>query len=443
MSTFKIKNKAIYLPAVNDFASGILKEVKETRQFPDGFTADDLNFWDKNSKLFHYPYILNSAGMYKVGEWPNNAVTRANQDEVMIFGDSGGYQLGTGKLKGLPDFGEKMSAAQVLERWDAVAHRVRKWVVAFSESFTTHAMTLDHPLWLLHDPDTESAFSDCNVKQLTALTVENLHYIETHQQGSTKWLNVVQGLSTSEIDYWWDAVKPFKFSGWALAGGAGANGGLYQMLYAILRMREEDAFEDARTLLHVLGVSTLKWSVFLTTIQNALREQYADFTVTYDSSSPFQAAMIYQKAYNSPELSTNVGSWALSANLVPQGFEYRNSTKQFPFESSPLGDAMVLGDLNVRGGEHAKNHFDSLSLYMIANHNVYVMLDAIERANEAAFGADKHKHTPEKYLQCIDLIQEAFKVSDWRNFLTKNKAFFDSVTPCAYAEKKVEVANVA
>jgi len=443
MKKFNTKNKAIYLPAINDFASGILKEVNDTRQFPSELTVDDLNFWDKNSKLFHYPHILNSAGMYKVGDWPNNAVTRVNKDEVMIFGDSGGFQLGTGKLKGFPEFAEKMPAAQVLERWDHVAHRVRKWVVAFCESFTTHAMTLDHPLWVLHDLDAKSAFSSCTVEQLTALTVENLHYIETHQQGSTKWLNVVQGLSTTEIDYWWDAVKPFKFSGWALAGGAGANGGILQTLYTILRMREEGAFEDGRTLLHVLGVSTLKWSVFLTAIQNALREQYDDFTVTYDSSSPFQAAMKYQKAYNSPELSTNVGSWVLSANLVPQGFEYRNSTKQFPFESSPLGDAMVLGDLNVKGGDHAKNHFDALSLYMIANHNVYVMLDAIDEANEAAFATDKHKRTPEKYLKCIDLIQEAFKVDDWRSFLTKNKAFFDSVAPSTYVEKEEEVADAA
>jgi len=156
MKEFNTKNKAIYLPAINDFASGILKEVSDTRQFPSGLTTDDLNFWDKNSKLFHYPHILNSAGMYKVGDWPNNAVTRTNKDEVMIFGDSGGYQLGTGKLKGIPEFAEKMPAAQVLERWDHVAHRVRKWVVAFCESFTTHAMTLDHPLWVLHDPDAKS-----------------------------------------------------------------------------------------------------------------------------------------------------------------------------------------------------------------------------------------------------------------------------------------------
>lgn len=439
MSNFNTKNYAIYLPAINDFAFGVTKSMNDTRQFPYGITVSDLNFWDKESKLFHYPYILNSVGIYTVGDWPNNAVTRANSSEVMIFGDSGGFQLGTGKLKGLSGFNEKLPAAQVLERWDAVADRVRKWVVAFSESFTTHAMTLDHPLWLLTDPDSKSAFANCTMEQLTALTVENLHYIDAHRQGYTKWINVVQGLTTKEIDYWWDAVKPFKFSGWALAGGAGARGGLYQTLYTILRMRDDGAFEDGRNNLHVLGVSKLNWAVFLTAIQNALRTQYPDMTVTFDSSSPFQTAMIYNKAYITPNLGTSIGSWGLATARVPQCHSHRESTEKFAQNTSPLGKKMVLGDLNVRGGLHAKKHFDGLSLYMLSNHNVWVMLDAIQQANESAFADDKQNRTPAQYLKCIDIIQHAMKAADWRVYLDANKEFLESVTPNDYAPKPNEV----
>ena len=441
MYKFNTKDYAIYLPAINDFASGITKEMSNIRPFPEEITINDLNFWDKSNKLFHYPFILNSAGRYAVGDWPNNAVTRADKGEVMIIGDSGGYQLGTGKLKGLPGFNEKMSAQEVLERWDAVADRVRKWVVAFSESFTTHAMTLDHPLWLLTDPDSESAFANCTMEQLTALTVENLHYIDAHRQGFTKWINVVQGLTTAEIDYWWDAVKPFKFSGWALAGGAGARGGLYQTLYTILRMRDEGAFEDGCNHLHVLGVSKLNWAIFLTAIQNTLRTQYPEMTVTFDSSSPFQTAMIYNKAYITPNLGKNPSSWSLSSNLVPQGHSYRESTDKFPQSTSPLGKKMVLGDLNVQGGVHAKKHFDSLSLYMIAHHNVWVMLDAIQQANQNAFGEDKETRTPLPYLKCIEVIQKALKAKEWRQYLEANKDLLDSVTPNAYAPKTKEAVT--
>jgi hypothetical protein len=432
MFNFTHKKYAIPTPAVNNYAKGILGEVSETRQYPDGVDPSDLNYWTNDSTLFNHPFILNSAGMYRVGEWPDNAVTRANKQEVMIIGDSGGYQLGTGKLKGMPKFGEELNAAQALERWDHMADRVRKWDVAFSESFTTHAMTLDHPLWLTVAANTKSAFAKCSVEQLTALTVENLHFIEANRQGYTKWLNVVQGITNNEFEYWWAAIKQFQFDGWALAGGAGAKGGIYQMLYAIKRMQEDGAFEDGRVHMHVLGVSTLKWAVFLTAIQNALRVQYDNFTVTYDASSPFKSAMQYQNAYIAPELSQELGSWKLSSTKVPHGFKYRDSTKKFVCDSSPIGKLMTLGDLNVKGGKHAKNFFDAHSLYLIANHNVAVQLEAIHGANEAAFGKDKHKRTPEKYLKCIELIQEAFKVDDWRGFLSKNKIFFDSVAPSKY-----------
>ncbi len=117
---------------------------------------------------------------------------------------------------------------------------------------------------------------------------------------------------------------------------------------------------------------------------------------------------------------------------MPQGFEYHKSTKKFVCDSSPIGKLMTLGDLNVKGSKHAKNFFDAQSLYLIANHNVFVQLEAIHSANEAAFGDDKHKRTPEKYLKCIDLIQEVFKVDDWRGFLSKNKIFFDSVASSIY-----------
>lgn len=443
MFNFTLKKYAIPTPAVNDYAKGILDEVEDTRQFPDGVKSEDLNYWNGKSKLFNHPYVLNSVGMYRVGEWPDNAVTRANKNEVMIIGDSGGYQLGTGKLKGMPEFGDELNAAQVRERWDAIANRVRNWQLSWSEAFTTHAMTLDLPLWLAVDQGSKSAFAKCSVQDLTALTVENLHFIEANRIGNTKFLNVVQGITNDEFEYWWSHIRGFKFEGWALAGGAGANGGLSQMLYAIKRMEEDNAFKDGRTHMHVLGVSTLKWAVFLTAIQKAMREKYPDFTVTFDSSSPFQAAMKYQKAYIAPELGTELASWKISTVRVPQGFEYRESKEKFVCDSSPIGQKLVLGDLNVKGSKHAKNHFDAQSLYLVANHNVAVQLEAIYQANEAAFGEDKQKRTPPEYLKCIDSINDVIKAADWRSSIDEHKTIFDAVAPCTYSVKEEEAKDAA
>lgn len=436
MRKFNTTSFAKYLPAVNDYAKGVLLEMKPSRPFPAGISQEDLIFWEKENRLFHYPCILHSAGLHQVGKWPNNAVYSSNKDEVLIFGDSGGYQIGTGAMKGITAFDDKMNSAEALERWDTVADKVRNWVVAISESHTTHAMTLDIPAWLIHDATTKSAFKHCTFEQLAKVNLENLHYIEANRLGKTKWANVVHGITIEEIEYWWETVKPFKFGGWALAGGTGADGGIYQMLYTILRMREDAAFEEGRTNLHVLGVSTLKWAVFFTAIQNALRDQYGDFNVTFDSSSPFVMACERNKAYISPELTDSLSSWRISAAKVEQGYAHRGSTENFPYNTSPIGKLLTLGDLNVQGNETAKVHFDSMSRYLIANHNVWVMLDAIERANKAAFDDSSQKRVPEKISKCIGLIEEAFKVDDWRGFLASNKEFFDSIAANAYLSKE-------
>ena len=154
--------------------------------------------------------------------------------------------------------------------------------------------------------------------------------------------------------------------------------------------------------------------------------------------------MKYQKAYIAPVLGTELNSWKLPAVMVPHGFEHRESTEKFVCDASPLGKLMTLGDLNVKGSKHAKNHFDAQSLYLVANHNVWTQLDALFKANEAAFGDQKHKQTPEKYLKCIDLIQQSFKADDWRLFLAEHQEFLDDVAPCIYTSKEeVEVSDAA
>ncbi len=441
MRNINTKDNAIYLPAVNDsFAKGVLDEVKSGRPFPDDLSPSDLIFWNEGNKLFHYPYILHSAGLHTVGSWVDNAVTRADKSKVMILADSGGFQVGTGKLKGIKNLRPNMPATEAVSVWES-AHHVRQWVLSWQESFATHAMTLDMPLGITQSVTGESPFARCSIEQLTAMTVDNLQYIDVYRQGNTRWINVVQGVHIAEIEYWWNAVKGYKFEGWSLAGGAGARGGLYQVLYTILMMRDGGAFEGGVDNLHALGVSSLKWAVFLTAIQKALRNQYPELLVTYDSSSPFQTAMVYEKVYQAPELGVEPNSWKLSTKLCEQGFRYRGSQLLFPHKSSPLAEVMTLGDLNVKGGETAKKHFDSLSLYMLTHHNVYVQLDAIQKANEAAFGVARHEMTPKAYLDVIDVIGEAFEVDNWREFLLGHKALLDSVAPNAYvAETKVDEA---
>lgn len=423
---------ALYLPAVNEsFAKGTLKELPQGRSFPHGLTVQDLVFWN-NNKLFHYPNFLHSIGAHTVGSWPNNSVTRADTNQVNIFADSGGYQIGKGSLKGFKEFDKLFEPNSIVQAWKS-AHRVRNWVVSWSEAFSGYAMTLDIPLWVTSPAGASSPFAKCSQEQIIDMTVENLEYIKFYASGNTKWVNVVHGLDIKATELWWNAVKGYKFSGWALAGGAGTRGGLYQTLYTSLMMRDDGAFDPTCEVLHVLGVSTLEWSVVLSAMQQQLRAHSPNLRVTFDSSSPFQHAARYESACVPPTLGTESRDWTIAADKSVQDFRYVNGGHPFKYMESPIGQLMNMGHLNVRGNHNTDSHFDDFSRLLLANHNIWVYLDSIRAANEAVISDDKHEMAPASLLEILDIVNDAFHEQDWKAFLLSHKAKLDKFASSEYA----------
>lgn len=422
---------ALYLPAVNaPFAKNVLKELPKGRSFPHGLTLQDLVFWNDN-KLFHYPHFLHSIGAHTVGSWPNNAVTRADTGQVSIFADSGGYQIGKGSLKGFKEIEKLSEPKEIVQAWTS-AHRVRNWVLSWSEAFSGYAMTLDIPLWVTSPAGKDSPFAKCSQEQIIGMTVENLEYIKFYATGNTKWINVIHGLDIKATEMWWNAVKQFKFSGWALAGGAGTRGGLYQTLYTTLMMRDDGAFDETCEVVHVLGVSTLPWSVVMSAIQNQLRDHSPNLRVTFDSSSPFQQVFKYESACATPVLGTDESNWSIRADKSIQDFRYLNGGHPFKYKESPLGQRMSLGHLNVRGNQHSDSHFDDVSRLLLTNHNVWVYLDAIRCANEAVTCDDKHEMAPASLLEVLDIVNDAFHEQDWKAFLLSHKTKLDKFAASEY-----------
>jgi hypothetical protein len=426
---------ATYVPAASDgFSSGVLDALKEGRPFPADLSVEDLIFWNEN-KLFTHPYVLQSLGGFKVGKWPSNAVFHADKSEVQIMGDSGGYQIGKGTLKGFVELQKVKDSQAAVRVWEDADH-VRSWVLASSEAFTGFAMTLDMPLWATTPFGKESPFAGCTEDELIRMTVDNLKYIDFYKQDQTQWLNVIHGIDQASAERWWNAVKEFKFSGWALAGGAGTKGGLYQLLSTVLMMRDEGAFAPGLNTLHVLGVSTLKWSIAMTAIQNQLRHLNPDLWVTFDSSSPFQQAMKYEKVCLTPELGVDEANWKMSSVPCEQSFRFIGSTIPFKHQQSPIGKRLNLGHLNVKGGQFSDSHLDNVSHYILCNHNVWVYVDAFEKANDAAFGPNKHELVPPSYLQVLDIVNDAFHEQDWKSFLLRHKAALDKFASSIYPANK-------
>jgi hypothetical protein len=432
MSNFDNPNYALYLAAINEsFAKGVLKEMPAGRNFPPGLSLSDLVFWNAN-KLFHYPHLLHSIGSHAVGSWPNNAVTRSDTKQVSIFADSGGYQIGKGSLKGFKELEKLTEPNAIVQAWSS-AHKVRNWIVSWSEGFSGYAMTLDIPLWVTSPAGANSPFAKCSAKQIIAMTVENLEYIKFYASGNTKWLNVVHGLDIKATEMWWNAVKEYKFSGWALAGGAGTRGGLYQTLYTTLMMRDDGAFDAGCEVVHVLGVSTLQWSVVLSALQQQLRQYSPNLRVTFDSSSPLQRASKYESACSTPALGTDESNWAIPVDNTIQDFRYVNGAHPFKYKESPIGQLMNMGHLNVRGNHNTDRHFDEVSRLLLTNHNVWVYLDSIRAANEAVTSDDKHELAPASLLEVLDIVNDVFHEQDWKAFLLRHKTTLDKFASSEYA----------
>jgi len=422
---FNTSDYAIYLPAVNaDYANRVMQALPSDRPFPKGLALQDLAFWNRKSQLFYHPYCLYSVGQHAVGSVIDNALTRGGRTDRVLVGDSGGFQIGKGTLQGYRELKSGLTAEDAQEAW-ANADAVRNWIVTWLETNCHYAMTLDMPLWATTADGAESPFHRCSVEQLTVMTVENLRFIEQHRQGRTQWLNVIQGLDEASIRDWFDAVKWFRYGGWALAGNAGARGGLGSVLSTVLLMRDEGAFASGQNWLHVLGTSTLGWAVALTAIQRCLRNLNPELTVSFDSSSPFQLAGRNEEACYLPTLYSHISSWRIRSERSPQGHIYVASNERFPF-TSPIGDRLTLGDLNVYQNLYEKRRYDPISLAMLVNHNVYVYLKSFDMANTLAFSGSTFSEIPKIYQQCIEVVSEAFDSADWRAYLKKQTPIFEA-----------------
>src|SRR4051794_6255545 len=87
-----IENHALYLPAVQPwFAELVLKD--PTRELP--VTPRDLNFQNAKSSLWTYRYCL--ANAMTLDRRRPNSITQRDPASSWVLGDSGGYQVGSGK----------------------------------------------------------------------------------------------------------------------------------------------------------------------------------------------------------------------------------------------------------------------------------------------------------------------------------------------------------
>lgn len=424
---------AVYLPAMQYHYASAVKDNKpiKGREFPTSIKFTDLDFLNPNSKLWHYGYALYSAGQFSSARPKACAVTNRDREKTIVLGDSGGFQIGQGTLKGTEHFKKAKTSSEICQMWRDSGD-TRKRILNWLDAHSDYAMTIDMPLWARLPIFKHTPFHKCSVQELIDLSVDNLKYIKANTNGDTKWLNVLQGTEANDSKLWWDAVKRYRMGGWALAGGVGWRGGLENVLYYTLLMRDDNAFARGQDWLHVLGVSQPTWAVLLTAIQRAIRKhcKNPNMRVSYDSASPFQAGGARQQVVRYPKFTKDFATWTMSAHEAPVNPIYAKSGKDFHFPyASPLGDLLTLNHLSVRGGEFQRGAYDSVSHHILTNHNVWVYVRSFLEANELAFMhvSEADKAVPQKLLDVCAFIEDIFSHTNWQAKLKKEKKLIEEV----------------
>jgi len=383
MRVYGTDDAARYLPAVNKAYANVaaLDQVPARRSVPTGFKLSDLAFWTPNNRYFHYPYALHSVGLYSWGTRIDNALTRSSKTSRTLVGDSGGFQLGKNSEPfNYSPLSQGLSADAARLAWHE-AEDLRNWIIGSLTASCNLAMTIDVPLWATLESNAGSAFHYCSVDELIALNRQTLDYIERTASSpkNFRWLNVIQGLDLRTIDKWIDAVHEFRHGGWALGGEAGVRGGVENVIYVINRLDALGCFSDGNDWIHVLGVGTAEWALYLTTMQQCFRRKYPSLIISFDSATPFSQAGRFEKIMLKPSLGDTLDTWTIPIVEAPQGLVYCTSNQPFS-QDSEIGRDFSLAMLNPNDDPYAKNRFDQLSHLALSNHNVSVMLDTFESA---------------------------------------------------------------
>lgn len=137
-------NAAIFLPSISSFyTKSLAKENLRDGNIPNGLKSfDDLDFLDADTNVFWYPWALYSAGHAELdvnkGLKKERTFHTRDKSKTMIVGDSGGYQLSTGVLKGSL-FSNTIDDLTKDEK--SLRHRIMRWL----EDCADYSMILDIP----------------------------------------------------------------------------------------------------------------------------------------------------------------------------------------------------------------------------------------------------------------------------------------------------------
>jgi hypothetical protein len=410
--TAKQNDYAVFLPAISGFYATFVGKQRDPvngpyvdpARMPAGIKDMEMMNWlDANKGLFPYKWSLYSGGHANLDlnkqDWSEDMV-RNRDPNTLLLGDSGGFQIAKGLWEG--DWKANSGCKK--------AEAKRKAVLNWLDNISNYCMTLDIPTWVIHDQKASDACQIKTLQQAIDATKYNNEYFMKHRKGKanggTKILNVLQGDNHRNADDWYDIMKEYcdpakypdtHFDGWAMGGQNMCD--VHLILRRLVALRHDGLLQEGiHDWMHFLGTSKLEWAVLLTDIQRAVRKYVNPaFTISFDCASPFLATANGQ-VYHHIDL-PHEGKWCYRMSPIVDDKKYATDTRQFGpaviadglidhFDESPISKQLQMkdiciykpGDLNKIGKE-GKTSWDSFSYALLMGHNVWMHIEAVQRAN--------------------------------------------------------------
>ena len=430
--TAKQNDYAVFLPAISGFyATFVGKQRNEPyvdpARFPAGLTDMEQTNWLNSQKaLFPYRWSLYSGGHANLDlnkqDWSEDMV-RSREPGTFMLGDSGGFQI----AKGLWEGDWKANSGCVK------AEKKRSSILKWLDTISDYGMILDIPTWVIHDKKASDACGIKTLEEAVDATKFNNEYFMAHRKGKrnggAKFLNVLQGDNHTSAETWYQTMKQYcdpvlypdtHFDGWAMGGQNMCD--VHLVLRRLIALKYDGLLQEGvHDWMHFLGTSKLEWAVLLTVIQRAVRK-YANpaFSISFDCASPFLATANGQVYFEN--VFEHDSKWSYRMAPSADDKKYATDTRKWSdgviadgiyprWEDSPLSDMLKMKDICIyragtpkpgvvlteenfrdpdlydvlpdvnKNGKWGKTSWDSFSYALLMGHNVWMHLEAVQRAN--------------------------------------------------------------
>jgi len=361
----KLNKRLLYIPSIDTGpVSSVIRKGENYRGRDFRWYIDDVP-----EKYRLKSFLISAGHKYKKLEYTKDF---GFPDDMVVFGDSGGFQIATGVLPWSED----------------LRHKIFQWL----ELNSTVAANLDLP------PRTKMAgkFQEC-----MDISYDNFKYFNEHQSGSTKYLACLQGTQLEKYKIWYDKVKGFDFKGWAIGQPKGSYGILASL--AVL-MDGKEHLSPNTEYIHFLGITSIEEIIILSYVQKKFNEMGFDVQLTTDSSTPGLASK-YGLYYTGFDLKRE----AFKTIHVPRKSDNDIYSSGWKMPNLNAWDEYFFGDqwLDV-------DRFNSLDYAAFAVHNLSILTDAFTLIQDF-INTDKY-FFPElfdrntcKVLDSVDNILESSK----------------------------------